>query len=247
MYAYLQHYRSLGLCRRPGVEMSYCNHNYELLADIVRRVSGRSFADYAHQRIFGPLGMSSTFYVLPDSLHPRRVMHPSHSPFAEPPPEMVVAGSTLVSLNSPALEKLPSGGGGVFSTTGDLGIFGQTFLNRGTYGTNRLLGPRCVHEMTRNQIPGIGCEFPPGQLHSEASWGFGWIVHSDEKWARFHGSFLPLGTFSHSGAGGTAFWIDPVNEIVGVYLEACIRFTMEDGHFWNYDLFQNLVTSAVAD
>ena len=58
---------------------------------------------------------------------------------------------------------------------------------------------------------------------------------------------LRYGSPEEPGAGGTAFWIDPVNEIVGGYLEACIRFTLEGGHFWKYDLFQNLITSAVAD
>jgi CubicO group peptidase (beta-lactamase class C family) len=40
-----------------GDRMSYCNYNFDLLGEIVRRVSGRTLADFADERIFRPLGM----------------------------------------------------------------------------------------------------------------------------------------------------------------------------------------------
>jgi CubicO group peptidase (beta-lactamase class C family) len=44
----------------PGAEYSYCNTGFNLLAIIVSRVSGMSFADFCRQNIFEPLGMSHT-------------------------------------------------------------------------------------------------------------------------------------------------------------------------------------------
>ena len=44
----------------PGHEYSYSNSGYNLLAIIVSRVSGMSFAEFSQQRIFGPLGMTRT-------------------------------------------------------------------------------------------------------------------------------------------------------------------------------------------
>ena len=73
------------------------------------------------------------------------------------------------------------------------------------------------------------------------------LVESTEKWKYWHGSLLPIGAFGHGGAGGCAFWVDPVNEIVGVYFEVTMRVTGFLEHLWNYDLFQNAVTAAVAD
>src|SRR5215813_96417 len=50
------------LWKPPGVEMSYCNYNYNLLGEIVRRVSGQALADFARERIFEPLGMQDTLH-----------------------------------------------------------------------------------------------------------------------------------------------------------------------------------------
>jgi CubicO group peptidase (beta-lactamase class C family) len=44
----------------PGDEFLYSNTGYALLSIVVRRVSGKSLRDFAAERIFGPLGMTST-------------------------------------------------------------------------------------------------------------------------------------------------------------------------------------------
>lgn len=47
----------------PGTAFGYCNTGYTLLAEIIRRVTGKSFAAYTEEKIFKPLGMTSTqFY-----------------------------------------------------------------------------------------------------------------------------------------------------------------------------------------
>lgn len=45
---------------QPGTRWSYSNSGFNLAAIIVSRVSGMSFAEFTRQRIFAPLGMSST-------------------------------------------------------------------------------------------------------------------------------------------------------------------------------------------
>ncbi len=52
--------RQRALNHRPGAEYAYTNSGYTLAAIIVERVSGRSLAEFTRERIFGPLGMSST-------------------------------------------------------------------------------------------------------------------------------------------------------------------------------------------
>lgn len=54
-------FRQKGLNFRPGTEFRYCNSNYTLLAEIVRRRSGMSFRDYLRTRIFEPLGMTDSY------------------------------------------------------------------------------------------------------------------------------------------------------------------------------------------
>jgi CubicO group peptidase (beta-lactamase class C family) len=50
----------LALMWKPGTHMLYCNTNYNLLGLIVERVSGQSYLGFLRERIFSPLGMSST-------------------------------------------------------------------------------------------------------------------------------------------------------------------------------------------
>lgn len=56
--------RQRGLDFAPGEEWSYSNSGYVLLKEIVARTSGMSFGDFTRKRLFGPLGMKSSAYVL---------------------------------------------------------------------------------------------------------------------------------------------------------------------------------------
>lgn len=46
----------------PGAEYLYCNTGYLLLAEVVRRVSGRTLRQFAAERLFAPLGMRRSFF-----------------------------------------------------------------------------------------------------------------------------------------------------------------------------------------
>jgi CubicO group peptidase (beta-lactamase class C family) len=47
---------------KPGEEMVYCNTGFTLMAEIVSRVTGQSFADWTQENIFKPLDMSNTLF-----------------------------------------------------------------------------------------------------------------------------------------------------------------------------------------
>jgi CubicO group peptidase (beta-lactamase class C family) len=52
--------RQKNLNYAPGTTFNYNNTGYTLLAEIVKRISGKTFAEYTHDNIFQPLGMTST-------------------------------------------------------------------------------------------------------------------------------------------------------------------------------------------
>lgn len=54
--------RQKALNFEPGAEYLYCNTGYTLLAEVVSRISGQSFAEFTKQRIFEPLGMTNTLF-----------------------------------------------------------------------------------------------------------------------------------------------------------------------------------------
>jgi CubicO group peptidase (beta-lactamase class C family) len=219
--------------------MSYCTYGYSLIGEIVRRVSGQSLADFAHERIFAPLGMQDTFYTVPDSVRHRVVRRPANAPFATRP-------APQYGLTSREHQEIPRAGGGVYATAMDMAIFGQMFLNRGCYGHVRILSPAAVAEMTRNHIPGISSEFV-GEFFPEASWGLGWSVRGSKKSLTLDGTLESPAAFGHAGVGGVDMWVDPVYDLVGVYFSVALELIDTIRPVWTADLFKNAVTAAVLE
>src|SRR5215471_9712909 len=85
------------LWKPPGVEMSYCSYGYNVLGEIVRRVSGQALADFASARLFEPLGMQDTFYIVPDAVKARIVRRPFDAPFP--------TGALMSALNTDTRER----------------------------------------------------------------------------------------------------------------------------------------------
>lgn len=123
------------LQQAPGVEMSYIGYGYDLLGEIVRRVSGQSLQVFAHERIFAPLGMGDTWYSVPEAVRQRIVKRPPTALFAGPqspgweelslysirgPQSVWVDG-----LDCREFEEMPSGAAGVYSTALDMAHLGR--------------------------------------------------------------------------------------------------------------------------
>jgi CubicO group peptidase (beta-lactamase class C family) len=128
-----------------------------------------------------------------------------------------------------------------------MAVFGQMFLNRGTYGDGRVLSPASVREMTRNQIPGISAQIID-EYFPEAFWGFGWCIEGNKKAPVYSGTLRSPKAFNHGGSGGVFLWVDPVYEIVGAYFSVFLR--LRGGALrpeWAGDLYVNAVTAAIVD
>jgi CubicO group peptidase (beta-lactamase class C family) len=223
----------------PGSLMHYNSHNYALLAELIRRVSGLAPMSFFKERVFDPLGMEGSSYMNDPARTARQVVRGEGAP----------AGSQdgdPFAIEGEWMRSAPWGFLGVNSTALDLAILGQTFLNGGTYGNTRLLSRPSVHEMTRDQLPGIQSEI--NDLRSaEASWGLGWAIQGNTRWTGFSSTLVPKGAFWHTGNGGSQIWVDPENEIVGVYLSVGLIKSETSEIHWHGDIFQNMVTAAVAD
>jgi CubicO group peptidase (beta-lactamase class C family) len=218
----------------PGTEQRYCDYAFEMVGEIVRRVSGKSLADFARERLFEPLGMKDTAYIVPESASHRVVKRPADGP--------------LALLNSREWQQTPWAAPGAYSTAMDMAVFGQMFLNRGGYGDARILSPVTVAEMTRNQIPGTSSRVVD-EFFPEAGTGFSWFIRENKKVVAYGETLQSSKTFCHGGAGGVFLWIDPVYEIVGCYFSVDTGpiTVAETFRYWRADLFINAVMAAIVD
>lgn len=175
----------------------------DVLARIVEIASGQTFDAFLRQRIFEPLGMKDTFFVLPDDRRDRlATIYQSDG--------QKLTKSTRT-LNFP--KTYFSGAGGLVSTAEDFYRFGQMLCNKGEFHGKRLLSPRAVELMSSNHV---GDMFP-GNLGRPKGMGFGLTVEVvvDSVQA---GVFRTNGSFGWDGAFGTHFWVDPKNELVAVLM-----------------------------
>src|SRR6185503_20150313 len=112
----------------------------------------------------------------------------------------------------PAFE---AGGGGLVSTADDLLAFGRMMLNKGAHGPERILSRATVELMTMDQITPEQKARSPffAGFWDECGWGLGLgVVTAHRDVARVPGSF------GWDGAFGTSCWIDPAEQLVGVFL-----------------------------
>ena len=109
----------------PGTDHRYSNTGYFLAAEVVKRVSGKSLAEFARERIFEPLGMKSTRY-----LTDAREVIPGKATGYQPAP----GGKWLVAMSD--WEQV--GDGGVQSTVEDLALWDAN-LETGKVGGKKLI------------------------------------------------------------------------------------------------------------
>lgn len=219
--------------------MNYGNYGYQLLGNIVSRVTGMSIDAFARQRLFEPLGMTSTAFIVTDEMRPRLAHRPNGIPFG---PDAVPLG-----MEGPMWEATQHGAAGLYSNAADMLTFGQMILNGGRYGDARILGKATVEAMTSNRLPGMSAKFG-SILKREAGYGYGWVVRNFEAYAYFGSGLQPIGSLSHPGAGGVGMWIDKQHAVVGFFTEFATDLSDDlEPRSWVENRFEDVVVSALAE
>jgi methyl acetate hydrolase len=200
------------LANEPGERWLY-GPSTKALGDIVASVSGMTLDTFFAERIFAPLGMHDTSFLVGNDQRARLVT--SHER----------QGSALVEQKTPEqLKPEVRGDGGLYSTAPDYGRFVRLLLNRGTLDGKRLVSDATIAAMTTNQIGALTITAPsnanPG--NGRDKFGFGFQIATLPKADPQRRS---NGSFSWSGAGHTYFWGDPVRNIGGVLLMQVLPLT----------------------
>jgi len=167
---FAQRIARLPLARQPGTLWRY-GHSTDVLGRIIEIVSGESLSQFLTRRIFEPLGMSSTRFVLRGATEWARI--------AEPLPDDAIL--RLAEQARRAHPEWESGGGGLVSTITDYARFAQMLLEGGKLAGRRYLSPAAFNLMTTDHIgPGSGVErdyfYFPGDGFG---FGYGLAVRTD--------------------------------------------------------------------
>ena len=199
----------------PGTRWNY-SVSTDVLGYLVEVMSGKSFDEFLQDQIFGPLGMVDTgFTVAADKLD-RFAANYSRGPDKairlEDDPETSVYAQPRTFL---------SGGGGLVSTAADYLRFCQMLLNGGTLDGARILGRKTIELMTLNHLPDnqdlatLGFGTFSETTYDGVGFGLGFSVAVDLAKAQIIGSG---GEYAWGGAASTAFWIDPAEELIVIFM-----------------------------
>jgi CubicO group peptidase (beta-lactamase class C family) len=204
----------------PGEAWDY-GISIDWIGRLVVEISGQSLGTYMQENIFAPLGMTSTGYaVTPDMQARQASIH-----------QRAEDGTLALLDPQPAINTgREYGGGGLNGTTPDYQRFIRMILNGGSGNGNQILKPETVAEMTRNQMGDIrvgmlpttnparslDAEFFPGV---PKSWGMTFMINEEPA-----PTGRPAGGLAWAGLYNTFFWIDPVNQVGGVYMSQVLPF-----------------------
>ena len=204
----------------PGTGWSY-SHGISVVARVLEDIEGIGLDVFMKQRLFDPLGMNDTSFVVPTSKNAR--VTTTHNRNAE--------DAFIENANPDEIRSGVSGDGGLNSTASDYARFIQLILNDGvTADGERLLSSAAVAELGRNQLgdrlvslqdepsPNLARSFPLGA--NRDGFGLGFQVTA----AHSIPDMRAPGSMSWAGIFNTEFWIDPATGIGGVLLMQYLPF-----------------------
>jgi methyl acetate hydrolase len=204
----------------PGERWEY-GIGMDWVGKIVEAVSDQSLEVYFREKIFAPLGMSDSGFLI-GSAQKSRVATMYHRQ-----PDGALAASPFEMSQRP---EFFSGGAGLFSTPRDYMSFLQMLLHGGTFHGAQILKPETVRMMMVNQIgdlqvtklksadpawsndfdlfPGIGQKF-----------GLSYDINT----AQGANGRSP-GSITWAGLANCYFWLDPVKKVVGTIFTQVLPF-----------------------
>ena len=196
-------YIGSGLDFEPGTKQAYsATGAFDVLVKIIETATGEDYLQFLQKNIFEPCNMKDTTFIPSDEQWDRLVdMH-----------QQVDGENAVATLpegcifgNVPVTHYL--GGAGLVSTLQDYANFAKMLLNGGQGENGKVISKTSVKLLSS---PQISADVMPGN----ARWGLGVRVITKKSYP-----YLPVGSFGWSGAYGSHFWIDPVNNVFAVYMK----------------------------
>jgi CubicO group peptidase (beta-lactamase class C family) len=223
----------LPLVSQPGEEFNY-GMSVDVLGYLIEVVSKMPLDEFMKKRIFEPLKMEDTYFTLP------------REKFSRLATLYIMGGNGKLEKVTkyfpyPEPQTYFSGGAGLVSTASDYARFAQMLLNKGELDGNRILSRKSVELMTTNSIGDIFIftSFAHNGIMGD-KFGYGFGIRTERG---VFDELESLGTFGWDGAFYTRFWVDPKEDLVGIFMS-------QVDNYWSENLigkFKNLVFQSISD
>jgi CubicO group peptidase (beta-lactamase class C family) len=214
------------LAFQPGTRWRY-SVGIDVAARLIEVISGRPLRAFLRERLFEPLGMIDTDYGVPPEKRSRLAAMYGR-------PDLTASGVTVrteleawakgvndrIDVSKTYPVDLPDvfmrGGHGLFATTHDYFRFAQMLANCGELDGARVIGRKTLELMHANTVPAALLPLDIGGLPLPGyGFGLGSRVLMDVAQSGAPGS---AGEFGWSGAAKTHYWVDPKEELVGLFM-----------------------------
>jgi CubicO group peptidase (beta-lactamase class C family) len=223
----------LPLVSQPGEEFNY-GMSVDVLGYLIEVVSKMPLDEFMRKRIFEPLKMQDTYFTLPRDKFPRLATL-----------YIMGANGKLEKVTKyfqyPEPQTYFSGGAGLVSTATDYARFAQMLLNKGELEGKQILSRKSVELMTTNSIGNIFIftSFAHNGIMGD-KFGYGFGIRTERG---IFDELESLGTFGWDGAFYTRFWVDPKEDLIGIFMS-------QVDNYWSENLigkFKNLVFQSISD
>lgn len=198
----------------------------DLQGVLIARASGQSFPDFLAERVFEPLGMTDSGFVVPASKRDR------FTSYYKPSPDGILELADGPDGQWSSLPAFPAGSGGLVSTVDDWFRFARMLLFEGVADGRRLLSAESVRQLTTDHLTASQREANPLFLEGQG-WGFGGGVDV----ARINPWNVP-GRYGWVGGTGTSAHLVPSTGAVHILLTQRGVVSPEPVpmmlHFWRY-------------
>jgi len=218
------------LAHQPGTNFHY-SISVDVLGLLLERATKKSLDVLLQEMVIGPLGMKDTAFWVPAEKAARLAEVLDSDPLKK-------ASLRFCGTETEIKKSYFKGGAGMCGTTEDYFKFLQMIANGGEYQGKRYLSKKTVEFMLQNHLVGMGGS-TAGSTGPGYGFGLGFAVRLQDGFGWSAGS---KGDAMWGGVFGTAFTIDPKEQMVAIILTQGATARLQSRH-----LFKNLVYGAMVE
>jgi len=196
----------------PGERWMY-SYATDVCGHLVEALSGRPLDAYFAEQIFEPLGMTDTAFGVATEKVTRFAANYERGP--DKKLKLLDDPQKSSYLTQPTFF---SGGGGLTGTTADYLRFCEMLRRGGELDGERIIGSRTLELMRRNHLPGDLGSLAVGAFSETAYDGVGFGLGFATSLDTVATGSLGAGDYYWGGAASTIFWVDPVEDLVAVFM-----------------------------